>query len=114
MAVNITVRHKEVGRGMHEYAQQKADEIIASFPRVEHVHVIIDSEKHLAVAEVVVQAKNHIRVEASESTSQVRASIDKAFDKVEKQLRKLRDKILDHRPKGKAGKDVLADDLSDN
>jgi len=69
------------------------------FPGVEHVHVILDVEKHRHEAEVVVQAKGHIHVEAEESSSDMANSIDVAFERAEKQLRKLRDKIHEHRVK---------------
>lgn len=103
MSIEITVRHGNIPKDMQEYAQAKAVNVVDSFPMVEYLHVIIDFEKHLSVVEVVVQAKNHIRVDASESSSQLRASIDKAFDKTERQLRKHRDKVQSKR-KHKAAK----------
>lgn len=106
MSVDVTVRHMKKGGSIQTYAKSKAEGIVESFPRVEYVHVVLDTEKHLFMAEVIVQAKNHIRVEASESSDQLRASIDKAFDRVEKQLRKLRNKVQDKKrhtvSKGKA------------
>ena len=97
MSIEVTVRHIEIDKEMQDYAREKAEELQASFPRVEYVHVIIDAERRMQKVEVLVQAKNHLRVDASESTENMRASIDNAFDKVEKQLRKSRDKVQSKR-----------------
>ncbi len=101
MSVEVTTRHMDAP-GAKEHAQEKAESLMELFPRVEHVHVIHDKEKHRYEAEIVVQAKNHIRVEASESGDDMIAAIDVAADRAERQLRKLRDKVQDHRSRGHA------------
>ena len=65
--------------------------------KVEHVHVILNMEKHLSMAEVIVQAGNHIKVEAEESAENMRMSIDAAAEKAVRQLRKHQEKVRDHR-----------------
>jgi ribosomal subunit interface protein len=49
------------------------------------------------VAEVVVNGSNHLHAEATQTTSDMYASIDEAIDKVHRQLRKNRDKVQDHK-----------------
>ena len=112
MAIEITSRHMHVSPDIQEYVRQSIERLIEHFPRVEHVHVILDHEKHLSIAEVVVQAKNHIRVEAKKSSKNIRMSFDDAANKVEKQLRRLRDKAQSHKVrknaeiKGKKGSSI--------
>lgn len=96
MSIEVTARHMSAP-GAKEYAYEKAEGLVDQFPRIEHVHVILDVEKHRYEAEIVIQAKNHIRVEAKETTDDMWAAIDVAVDRAERQLRKLRDKIQDHR-----------------
>ncbi|MBN1556534.1 MAG: ribosome-associated translation inhibitor RaiA [Lentisphaerae bacterium] len=84
---------------LQDYARRKAEAVMEIFSRVEHVHVILDVQRHLSIAEAVVQAKNHIRTEAREESDNMQASIDGAFDKIERQLRRRRDKVQDHRPR---------------
>jgi len=83
---------------MNDYARVKAGGLIAEFPRIEHVHVIMDIEKHGHIAELVVQARRHLRVEAKEQSDNMRVSLDRAVEKVEKQLRRLEKKVHNHRP----------------
>jgi ribosomal subunit interface protein len=101
MSVDVTTRHMESKEEERDYAQEKGDEMMASFPGVEHIHVVLDVVKYLFETEVIVQASKHVRVEATESSDNLRTSIDAAFGKVEKQLRKVSDKAHDHRSREK-------------
>ena len=97
MQISVTCRHMEVTPALRDHAIGKVEHDFAEFPRVESVRVILDVQRHLHKAEVVVQAKNHIRLEAEEESDDMYFSIDKAVAKAAKQLRKSRDKIQDHR-----------------
>ena len=97
MPVEVTARRLEAGADLQAYAKRKGEEVMAAFPGVEHVHVILDHEKHRNIAEVVVQAKHHVRAEATETSDNIRLSIDVAMERVEKQLRRVHDKVRDHK-----------------
>ena len=105
MAIEITVRHMNATQEVQSYARQKAEALVEDFPRIEHVHVILDVEKHRCLASVFVQAKQHVRAEAQESSDRMITSIDMATAKMEKQLSRLRDKIHDHKPAMKKTED---------
>ncbi|NQU40462.1 MAG: ribosome-associated translation inhibitor RaiA [Lentisphaerae bacterium] len=96
MSIEVTTRHMPGHEDIQAYAESRAAEIKDAFPGCEHVHVILDHEKHLFNAEIVIQASNHIRIEATESLDNMRASIDGAVDKAERQYRRLIDKVKDH------------------
>ena len=98
MPIEVTARHMHATGDVQQYARRKAEALVEEFPRIEHVHVILDVENRLRVARVFVQAKNHIRSETREGSENLQAAIDAAFDKVETQLRRLRDKVQDHKP----------------
>ena len=99
MAIEITARHMDGAEAAKAYAQERSGKLVKMFPRIEHVHVILDMEKHRHKAEVVVQAKSHVHVEAEESSDDMANSIDVAFERAEKQLRKVQEKKQDHRVK---------------
>jgi putative sigma-54 modulation protein len=94
MPIEVTARHMNPSDELQAYAREKAEALTELFPRVEHVHVILD---HQHVAEVVVQGKQHIRVESREVSDNMRVSIDMAMAHVEKQLRRFHEKVQDHR-----------------
>jgi putative sigma-54 modulation protein len=97
MPIEVTARHMDADREIQEYARRRAERILDEFPSVEHIHAILDVQKHLNIAEIVVQAKRHVRVEAKESSDSMKASIDVVSDKVIRRLRRLRDKLRDHK-----------------
>jgi putative sigma-54 modulation protein len=97
MATEVTARHMNTAQDVQNHARIRAEGLVAEFPRIEHVHVILDIEKHRQIAEMVVQAKRHLRVEAREESDNMRASIDMVTEKVEKQLRRQVEKVHEHR-----------------
>jgi ribosomal subunit interface protein len=98
MSIEITVRHTEALGDVQEQAQRQAEALLTEFPSIEHIHVIMDVEKHRRhVAEVNVQGKRHIRFGAREMSNNMRQSLSAAMDKVSKQLRRLLEKVHDHK-----------------
>ncbi len=98
MSVEVTVRHGDNKDAVQRYARERAEALMEEFPRVEHVHVILDEQKLAKECEFVVQGKNHIRIGTKEHSEVMRTAIDEAYSKVEAQLRRLRDKMQDHKP----------------
>jgi ribosomal subunit interface protein len=96
MSIEITARHMNAPEAK-AHANERAEQLVEEFPRIESIHVILDTEKHHCKAEFVVRAKNHIHKEASETDEEMIVAIDRAFARTEKQMRKLRDKVQDHR-----------------
>lgn len=88
MPIEVTIRHQGAMPGLKEYAERRAEKLLAQFPRVESIHVIIDMQRHLYEAEVIVQQKSMTAVGAKEHASNVRSVIDTAAARAEKQLRK--------------------------
>ncbi len=103
MQTTITGRHMELTDSLREHALSRLEKLDSEFPRLQSAQVILDVEKHRQMAEVIVQAPNHVVVDAKEETSDMYASIDGAIDKAEKQLRRIRDKMVDHKSQESLG-----------
>ena len=97
MQIHITGRHMEITDAIRDHVYGKMQHDLADFPRIESVHVILDLEKYRQIAEVVIQAPNHIRVEAKAVSDDLYSSIDMASEKATKQVRKAWEKITDHK-----------------
>ncbi len=97
MSIEITARHLNIGEHLQTYARERAEAIMEAFPKTEFVHVILDHERHLFIAEFVAQHKGPFRVESSNEHEDMVAAIDGASEKINRQLRKHRDKVVDHR-----------------
>jgi ribosomal subunit interface protein len=95
MSIEIHVRHEaeEATKKFAEiYAEQRAEQIIAKFNRVDNVHVVVDHQRHLFESEFVVHVKGHT-VRAKEHATNLRSAIDIATARVSKQLRKIANKV---------------------
>ncbi len=95
MQVHITGRHVEITDGIREHIYDKVERTLIDFPRVEDVRIVLDLQKLLHMAEVLVQGKN-IHVEGKASSENMYTAIDDALVRAERQLRKLRQKVQDH------------------
>lgn len=96
MQVHITGRHVEITDGIRDHVFSKIERCLSGLSRVQDVQVVLELQKRTHTAEVIAKGKNHIHVEAEESSENMYTSIDQAVEKVERQLRKLREKVQDH------------------
>ena len=97
MHITVTGRHMEVTEALRDYVHGKLERELSDYPRLDTAHAILFVEKYRQIAEVVVQAPGHVRVEAKEESDDMYVSVDRAVEKVAKQLFKHRDKLLDHK-----------------
>ena len=97
MTINITSRHADISDTQKTHVQAKLAAMLEAYPEVEYAHVIMDTQKFRHIIEVVVQGKHHLRIEAKEESDDMYVSVDKVVDKVDRQLRRSRDKVVDHK-----------------
>lgn len=109
MNVVITGRHFDITEGMKAHVNDKIAKLNKFHQNILEAHVILSIEKFRHAAEITVVGKN-MRFTATETTSDMYASIDKAIDVLDKQIRKLHDKVKEHRVRGSAVriKDIAA------
>ena len=97
MSITVTRRNSDILEEMHEYAQKKAEKLAETFPRIEYVHVILDMEGYRNLSEIVIQGKNHIRIEADDTHEDMRTAIDASVKKASRQMNDLRKKHREHK-----------------
>jgi putative sigma-54 modulation protein len=114
MQVTVTGRHIDITDAIRHYTEDKIAHDLADFDRVESVHVILNLEKYRHLAEVVIQGKGPLHLEAEEESDDMYASIDLAVEKAAKQLRKHRDKVQDHKSKSIAEVEVEIQQREEN
>ncbi len=95
MQVHITGRSIEISDGIKDHIYEKAERTLTGLSRIEDVRVILERQKHLHFAEVLVQGKS-LHIEGKGESENMFKAIDKAFEKAERQLRKSREKVQDH------------------
>ena len=96
MQVSITGRHVTVTDNVKAHIEEKLERCLGVFPRIETIHVILDTEALNQVSEVVIQAANHIRISSTEKSENLYDAIDRSIEHAERQMRKQRDKMQEH------------------
>ncbi|NIA15716.1 MAG: ribosome-associated translation inhibitor RaiA [Nitrospiraceae bacterium] len=104
MNVNITGRHMEMTDALKSYIESGLGKVRSHFDRVIDVDVVLTVEKHRHIAEVNLHA-NGIRIHGSETSSDMYASVDAVLAKLDRQVRRYKDKINRHQPR-KAEEDL--------
>jgi len=91
MKLTVTGRKIEITDGIRDHLGNKMKKTIADLDEAADVHVALSVEKHRHFAEITVKT-NGFTVHSHEETDDLYASMDKALDKMEKQLRKHKEK----------------------
>ena len=93
MKLTVTGRNIEITDGIRGHLQSKMEKTIHELSEQADVHVSLSVEKYRHFAEVTVKTKG-FSVHCNEKTDDLYASIDKVLVKIEKQLRKHKEKNL--------------------
>lgn len=102
MQLSITFRHMEASQAVREYAEEKLDKIRKYFNRQPlGAHGVFSVERnHNHTAEFSMTLPNGLLIQSRETTEDMYSSIDLAVGRIERQVRKWKDKIRDHKPHG--------------
>lgn len=98
MNLTITGRHMDLTEALKAYVETGVHKIRSHFDKVIDVDVVLTVEKHRQECEVNLHA-NGVRVHAKETTADMYASVDACLAKLDKQIKKFRDRINRHQPR---------------
>lgn len=96
MHIQLTGHHLELTEALRSYVSSKLERIARHYEQVLDVHVVLTVEKlvHKAEATVHVSGGN---VFADAQAEDMYAAIDALVDKLDRQIKKHKEKISDHR-----------------
>ncbi len=104
MNTNVSFRQMESSPALREYATSKLDRIVEKYvPGHIDADVVMSVEKFWHIANFTIQIKN-LTVKGRERSEDMYSSIDLALAKIEKQLRRHKDRIRDHKPSSGSNK----------
>ena len=86
--ITVTARHMELTDSIRDYATKKVRGLHFGYPRVTEAKVIVDSQPHGHIAEILIFGTNHVTIEADTEDDNLYAAIDLTIEKVERQMRK--------------------------
>lgn len=98
--IKVTGRHVSVTEPIKDYAMKKIEALHLDYPRIIDAQVILDVEKHRHFAEIILHCNNHITIEASEETDDIRGHRRRDFKNRAANAEIYKTKILrNHRPR---------------
>jgi putative sigma-54 modulation protein len=102
MQISTTARHCELDAQVRTYAQQRLAKLERFARDIQEAHLVLSAEKFRHQAEITLHLKHHQLVSREESDSH-RTAIDLAAQRLEQQLRHLKDRRTEHNRAGKNG-----------
>ncbi len=110
MKITITAKHVKVTAAMKEYAEDKMDRLERYFDRILNIRVLLDRDGDNNVCEIEVSTAKHNHFVATvKDDADMHAAVDLCLDKVERQLKKIKEKLKGHKgaeARKKLGRDV--------
>jgi putative sigma-54 modulation protein len=93
MKIKISGRHTDTSPALREYVIEKTEALNRFFDRIVSVDVVLSVEKERRIADFHAHLVNRKRINAHEESSDMYASIDKAVDRLKRQLVKYNDQL---------------------
>jgi putative sigma-54 modulation protein len=98
MKISVTFRNGEGENWQKVYAEEKIQKLNKYLDTPTEAHIIVSMEKFRNFAEINLSS-NGWNINAKEEAKDMHLAIDSCIEKIEKQLKKQREKIREHKPK---------------
>ncbi|MEK6790117.1 MAG: ribosome-associated translation inhibitor RaiA [Deltaproteobacteria bacterium] len=99
MQVTVTFRHMDSSEPLRKYALEKSERLAKYLFEPIDIHWTLSVEKIRHIADATASA-NGVAIKAQCDTQDMYSAIDMVMDKLEKQVRKHKEKVKDHKPHG--------------
>ena len=99
MHFSVTFRHMDATEALKSYAKERLERIKKYFPDPISCHVVMSTERHNHRVDVNLQLHNGFKLAGQEITENMYSSIDLVAAKIERQARRYKDKLREHKPR---------------
>jgi len=100
MNIIINGRHLDITPSIRSYAEEKIKKFERFLVKISEVVVTLSVEKYRQKAEIFLRV-NGVLIQAESVTEEIYASIDAVIEKIERQIRKIKDKMSSRRKDSK-------------
>lgn len=95
MNISLTGHHVDITPAIKDYVENKFDRLERHFDNVTNTHVILTVEKSRQKAEATIHV-NGANLFANDEKDNMYAAIDSLVDKLDRQLKKHKEKLTNH------------------
>lgn len=96
MRTRVTCRHCELGPELKEHVDSKIEGLSHYFDRVDEAHVVFTTEGHRCIADITVHASRAV-ISSEQTADDLRSAFDRSIEKVERQVRRYKERIRSHK-----------------
>jgi len=97
--IAITGRNLEITEALRRYAEEKVARLQRFVDQITSVHVILMIEKYRQIAEITLRIRD-LTIRGEESSDDLYCAIDLVADKIERQILRYKEKIVEHVGRG--------------
>lgn len=97
MQVKISTRHGQVSEDTRKFIESRAEKLLTFFQRLTMIEVTVDMADEEHLVEILVNAEHKHDFVARERHREILTATDMVIQKLEKQIRKYKEKVQDHR-----------------
>lgn len=109
MNVSVTFRHLDASDGLRNHVVDKINSHLKKYmDDTASAHVVLSTEKHDHRADIQISSHGML-MRGKEDSADLYHSIDRAVEKIEKQIRRYKDRLSGHKPKNGARKKIKFD-----
>lgn len=98
MQVSVTFRHMEPTEALKEFAAEKVEKIQKYIHTPCDAHVVLSVEKYMHKADILIKAHG-VMMRGEEKSEDMYGSIDRAVERIERQVKRYRNKLTSHKPR---------------
>lgn len=95
MQLNLTGHHMDITPALRTYIESKFERLERHFEQMTNVHVILSIEKERQKAEATIHV-NRGKIYADSQHDDMYAAIDALIDKLDRQVKKHKEKLTNH------------------
>jgi len=108
MKISVTFRNGEGENWQKVYAEERIQRLKKYLDATAEAHIIVSMEKFRNVTEINLSS-NGWNINAKEEAKDMHLALDRCIEKIEKQLKKQKEKVREHKPKSiRRGQEKLA------
>jgi len=100
MKIKIAERHTDTSEPLRSYVVEKTEALERFFDRIVSVDVVLSVEKQRQIADFHAHLTNKKRISAREESTDMYASIDRAIDRLKRQLVRFKDHLHEVKERG--------------
>ena len=98
MHVSVTFRHVDATDALKEFATEKVSRIEKYLHSTCDAHVVLSVEKYMHQADITIKAHGML-MRGKEKSEDMYSSIDRAVEKIERQVKRYKNKLTSHKPR---------------